>query len=117
MRRILKQTAKDKVNEILSYNQDKNFVQRILRPKDFPVLPAGENPHKDVVHTHLMADGEMDGRYFVYPTVFMELDGRLNKIDDPDKAFYKAIFSNEFIEFPSQEEASWFAHNYKAVWD
>ena len=114
MSKVVVQTELDALTEILANNSNKNFVQRIINMPNYPVL---EGEEEGVVHTHLMADAEADGRYFAYPTVFMELDGRLNKIDNPDKAFRHAIDTGEYIEFPTQTSASWFAENYKKFWD
>ena len=111
MPQVVVQTELDTLTEILANNQDKNFVQRIIDMPNYPVL---EGEEEGVVHTHLMADAEVDGRYIVYPEVVQE-DGKL--VNKKDKAFQYAIDTGEYIEFPTQTSASWFAKNYKKYWD
>jgi len=93
-------------------NKDKNFVQRILNPHIFPRL---NNADKSV-STHSMADAEVDGRFIAYPTVVPSGDSSLTRLDG-NAAIDRAIKENDFIEFASQEEATWFAKNYKNVWN
>lgn len=92
----------------LKANAGKTFVQRILRPNDFPVLE-----HDGGIATHRMAWGEAGGRYFAYPTVMY--DGKSLK-DYGDEAWDHAIKSGNYIEFPSANEADWFSRNYKGAW-
>ena len=35
----------------------------------------------------------------------------------PDRAFQHAMQTGEYLEFPSQDKASWFSQNYKQVWE
>ena len=98
--------------DILSSNATKNFVQRIMAPGVHPVihLPDG------TIGTHLMADAETDGKYIVYPTIVQPKGERdLRRLED-DEALQYALTNNEYITFPSQQDASWFAQNYKSVW-
>ena len=95
---------------ILKANAGKSFVQRILRPNDFPTLDLGNGQ----VATHRMSWGEAGGRYFVYPTVLLNDKGQLH--DYGDQAWDHAIKSGNYIEFPSAKEADWFSQRYKGAW-
>ena len=114
MKEVIAQTELDSLIEILANNQDKNFVQRIINKSSYPVL-KGKGEFEGKVHTHLMSDTEVDGRYIVYPEVVMK-DGKLVK-QEKDKAFNYAMETGEYIEFPTDTAASWFAKNYKKYWD
>jgi hypothetical protein len=95
--------------EVLKANANKTFVQRILRPNDFPVLE-----HDGGIATHRMAWGELpNGRAAAFPTVLY--DGKGLK-DYGDKAWEQAHKTGNVIEFDSPDEASWFAQNYKGAW-
>ena len=96
---------------ILEANKGKNFVKRIRDPNIYPRIDNEDGTQS----THRMADAEADGRYYVYPTIIQDMDGSLIQIDG-DQAFDYARKNNEWIEFPSQEEASQFAKEYKKVW-
>lgn len=97
-----------KLMAILKTNASKTFVQRILRPNDFPTLP-----HANGIATHRMAWGESDGKYVAFPTVLY--DGK-QLVDYGDRAFPQAMQSGNFIEFDSPEEAEWFTTRYKEAW-
>lgn len=98
----------DKLMQILQANAQKTFVQRILNPDAFPVLP-----HAGGIATHRMAWDEADGRYFVYPTVLY--DGKGLK-DYGNAAWDQARKSGNYIEFKTPQEADWFSKNYKSAW-
>lgn len=98
----------DKVMAVLQANANKTFVQRILKPDSFPVLP-----HENGIATHRMSWGEAGGKYYAYPTVLY--DGK-NLKDYGDAAWDLAIKSGNVIEFPTGEEADWFSRHYKAGW-
>ena len=92
-------------------NIGKNFVKRILQPKDYPKLDLG----KGKVATHKMAWGENEGKYHVFPTVVH--DEKSNSLTDlGDRAFEHALKTGESIEASSPEEADWLSKRYKAVW-
>ena len=114
MKEVIAQTEMDSLVEILANNQDKNFVQRILYKDKYPIL-EGKDKFKGKVHTHLMSDTEVDGKFIVYPEVIMQ-DGKLVK-KQKDEAFDYAMETGEYIEFPTDTAASWFAKNYKKYWD
>lgn len=95
---------------ILKQNAGKSFVQRILRPDEFPTLDLGNGSHA----THRMAWDEKDGKYYVYPTVLLQEGGRLH--DYGDKAFDEVMKSGNFIEFDNARDADWFSKRYKGAW-
>lgn len=92
----------------LKANAGKTFVQRILRPNDFPVLE-----HEGGIATHRMAWGQAGDKYVAFPTVMY--DGKGLK-DYGDKAWDHAMQSQNFIEFNTPQEAEWFSKNYKGAW-
>ncbi len=101
-----------RVAPILQANANKNFVQRILNPKAYPVLPLNNGDYA----THRMAWGETDGKYVAYPTVIYESNTKQLKQLEDDEAFKYAMRNNEYIPFKTSQEADWFSQNYKAVW-
>jgi hypothetical protein len=103
----------DELIVLLQKNQDKNFVQRIMKPDTSPVLMDWNGP--GTWGTHAMASGNVDGQAIAYPTIVDLLDGKLTKLNTQD-AVRHAIKTNEFIPFDSDEEALWFGKNYKKVW-
>ena len=99
------------VEGILRSNKGKNFVDRIINYDKSPTLDLG----KGKVGTHLMAWGEVDGKFVVYPTIVQEKGGELKKLEQKEAHDY-AMQNNEFIKFDTSEQADWFSKNYKAVW-
>lgn len=93
----------------LKRNSDKTFVQRILRPNDFPVLDDGNGG----IATHRMAWGEADGKYVAFPTVLY--DGK-QLVDHGKSAFDQVMKSGNYITFDSPHEAEWFSKRYKGAW-
>ncbi|MEB3319817.1 MAG: hypothetical protein VKI63_02620 [Cyanobium sp.] len=101
---------RDWVMKVLEQNSSKNFVQRILRPGDYPTLPLPDGSYA----THLMEWAEADGKYYVYPRVMY--DGK--KLHDyGSKAFEIAMQSGNAIEFDSPDEAEFFSQQYKQAWE
>jgi hypothetical protein len=101
----------DKIRQILSDNQDKDFVQRIMNPDNSPSIDMG----KGMKGTHMMATAEADGVHYAYATIQRMEDGSLKRMD-PQEAWQEAIANGEVIAFDTAEEALWFSKNYKAVW-
>jgi hypothetical protein len=115
---------------ILDQHSDKNFVQRIISPADYPKLydnPGGEAGEPS---THSMAWGEdAQGNAFVYPTVVQGPNGNLQRLgtrerpgpqNDPWEAQRHAQETGELIKFGQDKEtAAWFASDkgYKQIWD
>ena len=101
---------KTRVMRILQANASKPFVQRILQPKDFPVLENDDG----TISTHKMAWGEADGKFVVFPTILW--DG--TKLKDYGKEAFKEVMkTGNFIPFDTKEDAEWFSKRYKAAWD
>ncbi len=82
----------------------KNFVQRYLTPSRFPSIQNTDGSYS----THRMASAETDGKFIVYPTIVQLPDGNLRELGD-DEAYYYALKTGEFMEFPSDKEARAFA--------
>jgi hypothetical protein len=101
----------DRINAILQANKEKDFVKRILDPENSPSIDMGGG----MTGTHFMASGEADGKFYAYPTIQRMADGSLKKME-ANEAFQQAVSNGELIEFASDEEAKWFAMNYKKVW-
>ena len=91
-------------------NKDKNFVQRILHPDKFPTIDLGDGN----IGTHLMAWGEADGKYRVFPTIVF--DGKSLKKYEMNDAFKITSENGDYIDFETPEEAEWFSKNYKLFW-
>lgn len=96
---------------VLKQNSDKTFVQRILRPDDFPQLNWGDGSYS----THRMAWGESNGKYVVYPTVLMGNDGGLMDYG-PKNAWDHVQQTGNFVQFDNPKDAEWFATRYKGAW-
>lgn len=101
----------NKIAGILEENKDKNFVKRIRNHLDYPSMSLG----KGQFATHKMSTGEEDGRYYAYPEVVQEKEGKALKQLGRDEAFKYARDKKERIEFPSGKDAEWFATHYKAI--
>jgi len=91
------------VRDTLRRNSDKNFVQRVLRADDYPVI---KNPDGSV-STHLMA-AEIDdktGKNIVFPTIVQgKQGGALKQMALRDAQKY-ATDTGEYIDFPTLDEA------------
>jgi hypothetical protein len=104
-----------KVFEVLQANQEKDFVKRILDPRNSPFI---ENEDGSIT-THKMATAEADGAHYVFPTVMRDEEGELRSYhsdDDKWAAFKEAIKRGEAIKFESKKDADWFERNWKTVW-
>jgi len=100
--------------DILRKNQDKNFVQRILKPSGFPIIM---NPNGSY-STHLMAAETVEGKngrlmHIVFPTIIQSKTGQLKQLPLKD-AIRHAMTTKEYIQFPSLDDAIDFSINYKA---
>jgi hypothetical protein len=104
---------KERVDSILTQNKEKNFVKRILSPKDYPTLDLGNGDFA----THKMAWGTDDkGMAYVFPTVIYDtVNNKLIELDNKS-AWKHAISNKEFIRFDNPADADWFSRKYKAVW-
>jgi hypothetical protein len=95
---------------ILENNTDKDFVQRILKPNESPVMDLGDGK----IATHKMAWEHQDGKYYAFPTIQRQGKGL---VDKGKNAFFDSMNNGEFIEFDTPGEAEWFSKNYKKVWE
>lgn len=95
---------------ILERNQDKEFVQRILKPD--PKMKI-DNPDGSV-STHRMA-AEIDpetGKAYAFPTIVPDGHGGLMQLTNRAALLYN-LYENNAIEFDSIDEAVQFSMNYK----
>jgi hypothetical protein len=103
------------VRELLGRHSSKNFVQRVLEPSKFPILPRPDLG-EGAFSTHLMSwsqVGEGGKRNVVYPNVVQNPEsGELEWLGG-NEALAHAQRTGEFIEFSTPEEAEWFSINYK----
>jgi hypothetical protein len=97
------------VAQILSENSDKNFVQRILNPQEYPDIPDPDGG--DGRSTHKMAYGEVDGKVIAFPTIFY--DEKKESLYVPKDPVAEALKTKNYIEFKTPQEADWFTQNYK----
>lgn len=105
------------LEEILTRNNSKRFVKRIMQPFNSPVAIDDEDPEGKRVMTHKMAWGEADGKYYVYPTVMEDPQNGLTLRNYGKDAFQEALRRRDFIVFDTPEEADKFSQNYKSYWD
>ncbi len=102
-----------RVQALLQEHSDKNFVQRILHPKNYPSIDLGEGYHG----THLMSWATVGDKAIVYPTIIQDPEtGELKRLNQKE-AMDTALRTKEFIKFNTPEEADWFSKNYKRVWN
>ena len=107
----------DRIQKILEANSSKDFVKRILDPENSPSIDMGKDADGNAQRgTHFMASGESDGKFYAYPTIQTMADGSLKKME-ANEAFQQAVSTGDLIEFATDEEAKWFASNYKKVWE
>lgn len=101
----------DMIYRILMDHADKDFVQRILVPRDAPYLLDEEGRHM----THFMSWGTVGGEVIVFPRLMRNDEGELT--DYGDSAFSEALNRGEYIKMGTPEDAEWFTKNYKQVWE
>jgi len=104
-----------RVLAILQENKRKNFVKRILKPEKYPQIMLEDGAPA----SHMMAYGEADGKYYVYPTIIQAKGQKELKQLSNDDAWLYAQETGEFIEFDNEEDAAWFSgdNGYKIYWD
>lgn len=106
------------IRELLRKNAEKNFVQRILEPEKYPILPlSGTGSYA----THKMAVEVDDktGRWIAFPTIMQDGDQLIDYgVNGPREAMKEAMRRNEYIDFgDDRDTALWFSENYKKVWE
>ena len=94
------------VDSVNNANMDKNFVQRMYNPNAPQMfLPGDKRPS-----THFMESG--DAR--AYPTVVQRPGNKyvewLNQ-NNPNSAYNYASNSGQYIQFPNDAQANWYAAN------
>lgn len=93
----------------LQANREKNFVQRVTNPGDWPVVQNPDGSYS----SHRMSSAEADGKGYAFPTLFY--DKNTNSLYKPENPVAEAKKTGEFIEFPNPETAEKFAEGgYKA---
>jgi len=110
------------LKSVVEANKDKDFVRRILNPKerikltpDKFQIPEGQ----DVYATHLMSYSTVPGdtpgenKFLVYPQVVKGKDG-LKVLGDAE-ALRHAVETGEFIPFDNEYDAYWFSTEYKKL--
>jgi hypothetical protein len=120
------QSALDKaVFSTLEKNKDKDFVRRILRPDDSPILKGAGPNGEDESHRMAVMDMEVGGKtkYAVYPTIQRNVEISGSKVNSDLKNYGmgkegmdEAIKRKEYILFDSRDEADWFSKEYKRLW-
>lgn len=106
-------TDSSRVASILNLHKEKNFVQRVLNPSQFPTMQLGQG----VKATHLMGWANVDGKYIVYPTIIQDKKTKKLKQLSANDAVKYAMDNNEYIPFDDSQSADWFSKNYKSVWN
>lgn len=100
-------TETEYIDNILNQNKKLDFVQRMFQKNTPSIQIEGQEGRS----THFMESS--DGR--VYPTVVKMPDGKLKYLNENDKdaAWNYAKKTKQYIQFPSDMAAQWFAENYK----
>lgn len=92
------------VDSVLNANKHLDFIQRFYNPTQSIPSPY----KKGDFSTHLMSYDPGSRR--VYPTI-VNINGKLQHLSKPDEAWNYADKTKEYIEFPTAEEAKWFANS------
>jgi hypothetical protein len=101
----------ENILRILTENQNKGFVKRILNPNEYPTLNNKDGTHS----THSMTWGETGGKFVVFPTVLYNDKKELTR-HDFKSAWENVRETGNFIEFETSEEADFFSREYKQYW-
>lgn len=97
--------GKVNINKVLRKNKKVPFVDRIYNNKKYPVRNNPDGSYS----THLMASASDDVGAFVYPVLRLDQDNNWVENDDPTEA----LKAKDIIRFNSDDEAQYFANNYK----
>jgi len=102
----------------LERNRDKDFVRRILNPKDYPQITKNWRLDPGQVATHQMSwttieDGPMQGKHIVYPNIIHNAGSNDLQWLDPKGAVTRALRTGEYIPFDTPEQADQFSIKYK----
>lgn len=99
--------------KLLQQHRDKNFVQRLLHPKDYPVMQNVVTKGGVGTGTHLMSSAEVEGKNIAYPEIVQDPKTKELKRLRRKEAVDYAVKTGEYIPFDTQEEAKDFGANYK----
>jgi len=92
-------------NVLNQRNKNLNWVDRGLRPADYPVI-ENEDGSKS---THRLAwSSGNKGEGYVYPTIIQDENGQLKELTD-DEAWEYANKTNTLMEIPSQRLADYYS--------
>tara|TARA_R110002167_G_scaffold323602_1_gene529559 strand:+ start:3277 stop:3684 length:408 start_codon:yes stop_codon:yes gene_type:complete len=100
------------INEVINANSDKGFVRRILDPSTHESIKNDDG----TVSSHSMAYSSADGKFFVYPTVVVGPDGKLQRLSSDD-AWDNSVKTGNAIAFDDEDRAAFFSKNYKRMWE
>ena len=97
-------------------NSKADFVSRLI-DENRVTIPDWNN--KDDIATHKLSYARVGDRWIIYPNV-QNIDGKLYDFSDPkyglDKgrqALDSALYSGDYVEVPSEDDAKWFTESYK----
>lgn len=103
-----------KINATLASNANKNFVQRIISPGNYPVLQQPDGS----IATHKMSWATVGGVPTVFPMIVQDpKKGELQAFQTPKEALDYAMQTGEYVQFKDPKDAEWFSKYYKKVWD
>lgn len=95
--------GKINIDSVLESNKHLDWVRRLYE-KDTPSITLEGQSQPS---THFMESSDN----LVYPTIVRKDDGKLEYLGKNARDY--AIKTKTFIEFPSEEQATWFGENYK----
>ena len=100
--------TRDRIAQTLVANEDKPFVKRIYNPKES--ISVG---NKGKTGTHRMESYKSEGRSFASPQIQKDESGKLKNYGKD--GWKRARRNKNAIEFDKDEDAKFFAKNYKEV--
>ena len=100
------------IRNVLRDNSQKTFVKRILNADRYPVMQLNARDHG----THLMSHTEVDGKWIVYPNIVLNQEFFTLELHEGADSVRLALETGNFISFKKEEDAEFFAMNYKRVW-
>lgn len=92
-----------KYRKILEENKNLSWVKRLLDTENKLEIKNEDGS----ISTHKMAYSEVDGKYYVYPTI-VDVEGGISELTS-DAALKRAIEKKEFISFDSESDAQDFS--------
>ena len=98
--------------DLVNRHKDKNFVQRWIKPHEYPVLDMGNGNYG----SHLISSTKVNGQTLLYPEIIQRPGSHELEQLGRKEALDYALQSGEYIPMKSDEEADWFGKNYKRLW-